>query len=310
MSLRVPDLVAILGDTPREVRLALLERAAEGAMVETLDAAAAIVDAGADAGELLRTLFHDLHDVVVDRARGTDAAGSAGAALSIDWCLAASEILGRHLGLADRSRAPRATLDLALLAMARLGRVRDLEELVGRLEALSDGSAPAPRSTGAPQSGAPAAPEPRPAARPVSTPEPQAAPAPAPASQPRREPPSKPRIDLRARLEAQRQARPDTGSPSSASEQRPSPPPPSRPTTDAARGTSAPAQTGLASPPHAPDNDESRAVDRGPDRGSDRARFAGQAISSEEMARIRALPRVKEVLGAFRGRIEHVRRDG
>ncbi|MHC4161324.1 MAG: hypothetical protein ACYSUM_04225, partial [Planctomycetota bacterium] len=139
--LEASDLVAILGDTPREVRLQLLRHAQAGAMEDALAAAAGVVDAGADPGALLRDLYGDLHAAAVANAtRGETEFG-------LEWCLAAAELVGRHLVLADRSRAPRATLDLALLAVSRLGDVRDLEEMVERLERLSvGGAAPAPQA--------------------------------------------------------------------------------------------------------------------------------------------------------------------
>jgi hypothetical protein len=54
-------------------------------------------------------------------------------------------VVARHQRLAVDSRATRATLDLALLALARLGDVCDLEQLAARLERLAGGGAPAPR---------------------------------------------------------------------------------------------------------------------------------------------------------------------
>jgi DNA polymerase-3 subunit gamma/tau len=135
------DLVALLGDTPREVREQILEHAHKGDMKETLAAAEGVVGRGADALGLLRDLYGDLHGLAVARARG----GEKGPAL--EWCLAAAEIVARHVALAERARAPRATLDLALLAVARLGDVRDLEEMAERLERLS-GPAPAAEEKG------------------------------------------------------------------------------------------------------------------------------------------------------------------
>jgi DNA polymerase-3 subunit gamma/tau len=155
----VSDLVALLGDTPREVRLLILDHARRGAMKESLAVAEEIVRRGADPLELLRDLYGDLHDLAVARARGEE--GEPG----LEWCLAAAELVLRHVSLAERARAPRATLDLALLATARLGDVRDLEDLVERLERLS-GPAPAaaaPERLVAPRPVA-AVPAPRPAA--------------------------------------------------------------------------------------------------------------------------------------------------
>ncbi len=332
-ALTVPDLVAILGDTPRDVRIDLLERAAAGAMTETLDAAAAILEAGADAGELLRTLFHDLHDTVVARARG-QAAGD-GSALSIDWCLAASEVLGRHLALADRSRAPRATLDLALLAMARLGDVRDLEELVGRLEGLAAGqpqdvaprrgpaqSAPSPEVRTRAQSAAVSNPGPARGSISGSTSGPTSGSGP---EQPSPRAPQKPRIDLRARLNEerrQREAREPSGDESEGptgrsrrpeveskpiraqNEERRRPPSAQAPSSPSQSkpSQSKPSQSALAESGPASENTSGRSINH--------ARPAAGSVSSEEMARLRALPRVQEVLGAFQGRIEHVRQDG
>jgi DNA polymerase-3 subunit gamma/tau len=158
------DLVALLGDTPREVRLAILEHARRGAMKEALAAAEEIVGRGADAASLLRDLYGDLHDLAVARARGEE--GEPG----LEWCLAAAELLGRHVSLAERARAPRASLDLALLAVAKLGDVRDLEDLVERLERIS-GPAPVAEARGGLRG-----PEPR-APRPLAEPAPAAAPA-------------------------------------------------------------------------------------------------------------------------------------
>jgi hypothetical protein len=131
-------------------------------MAEALAEAARVVDAGADPSELLRDLYADLHDVAVARARGE--AGEPG----VEWCLAAAELVARHQRLARESRSARATLDLALLALARLGDVADLEQLVSRLEALERGGAgpraePEPRRAMPPS---PAAPSPAAAPRP------------------------------------------------------------------------------------------------------------------------------------------------
>ncbi|HEX5138454.1 MAG TPA: DNA polymerase III subunit gamma/tau [Planctomycetota bacterium] len=160
----VADLVALLGDTPRDVRRRILEQAHRGAMRETLAVAEEIVGRGADALGLLRDLYGDLHGIAVARACGEE--GEPG----LEWCLAAAEIVARHVALAERSRAPRATLDLALLSVARLGDVRDLEEMVERLERLS-GGAPAADDAGGvrgperrlPRPATPGAPAPPPA---------------------------------------------------------------------------------------------------------------------------------------------------
>jgi hypothetical protein len=133
-------------------------------MRETLAAAEEVMGGGGDALGLLRDLYDDLHRVAVARARGEEGAPA------LEWCLAAAEIVARHVTLAERARAPRATLDLALLAVARLGDVRDLEEIAERLERLSGAD---------PQGGARGTTlrAPRPAAAP-----PPAAPGPAPPS--------------------------------------------------------------------------------------------------------------------------------
>jgi len=151
----VSDLVALLGDTPREVRRRILDHAGQGAMKEALAAAEEIVAGGADPASLLRDLYGDLHDLAVARARGEE--GEPG----LEWCLGAAELVGRHVVLAERARAPRASLDLALLAVARLGDVRDLEELVARLEGAPGERAPRPATEAAP---APRAAAPAPAA--------------------------------------------------------------------------------------------------------------------------------------------------
>lgn len=219
--LEVSDLVAILGDTPREVRLQLLRHAQAGAMSDALAAAAAVVDAGADPGALLRDLYGDLHAAAVANATGGETE------LGLEWCLAAAELVGRHLVLGDRSRAPRATLDLALLAVSRLGDVRDLEELVERLEHLAAGGGEAsPRS------------EPPPAREPRSGPE-----------------GATPNIKEEWRR---------------------------------LRGARGPAKK--AGP-------EAREARRPPAGG----------LSGDDLARLRGLPRVREVLATFRGRIEKVR---
>jgi len=179
------DLMALLGDTPRDVRTAILEHAHRGAMKEALAAAEEVVGRGADAVGLLRDLYGDLHGLAVARARGEE--GGPG----LEWCLAAAELVARHVALAERARAPRATLDLALLAMARLGDVRDLEEMVDRLERLSG-------ETGGSGGQGLRPPQARPAVRPAAP----AAPA-APAETPRAAASSRPglRLELPGRKE-------------------------------------------------------------------------------------------------------------
>jgi DNA polymerase-3 subunit gamma/tau len=231
--LETSDLVAILGDTPREVRVQLLRHAQAGAMADALAAAAEVVDAGADPGALLRDLYGDLHDGAVASATGSKTE------LGLEWCLAAAELVGRHMALADRSRAPRATLDLALLAVSRLGDVRDLEEIVERLERLSAGSAAPARAV-------------------------VAAPKSAPPGEPSAEPSSSPAA-LNIKEEWKR-----------------------------LRDTRGPKKKGGA---------ENRAAAPSQEPG----RSAGTELSGDELTRVRGLPRVREVLATFRGRIEKVR---
>jgi len=139
-SLGVADLLAVLGDTPREQRMALLRKAHAGEAADALDAADGLLSGGADPAVLLQDLFGDVHDETVALARGGESD------LGMEWCLAAAELLGRHMALAGRSRAPRAALDLAMLALTKLGEVADLEELVARLERLAGGPATPPAS--------------------------------------------------------------------------------------------------------------------------------------------------------------------
>lgn len=149
--LGVADLVAILGGIPRELRLEVLGLARDGDMAGVLSKGAQVIDAGADPAELLRDLYGDLRDCAVAAARG-EQEGLGG--LGVEWCLAAAELVARHQRLALDSRATRATLDLALLALSRLGDVFDLEALASRLERLAGGGgaapAPRPRAEGAP----------------------------------------------------------------------------------------------------------------------------------------------------------------
>jgi DNA polymerase-3 subunit gamma/tau len=145
-ALSVADLVAILGGIPHHLRRALIDGAAGGDVATVLDTAAEVVDAGADPVELLQDLYGDLHDAAVRGARGDDDS------LGLEWCLAAAEIVARHQRLARESRSARATLDLALLSIARLGDVCDLEELAARLESVAAGAPPGPAPT-APQPG-------------------------------------------------------------------------------------------------------------------------------------------------------------
>jgi len=210
--LAVSDLMAIVGGIPRAARAQILDAARAGSLGDVLGGAGALIDDGADPQELLKDLYGDLHARAVAAALAKED--------GVEWCLAAAEIVARHLALARDSRAARATLDLALLSIAKLGEVEDLERLVARVEGLA-GAGPA----------IPAAVAPAPA--PVAAPPPRAAPA---------------KLAL---------------------------PPPGPPRPRTPQG---------AAPP------------------------VSGAPSSAEMARIRALPRVKEVLSTFEGEIEHVRR--
>jgi len=170
-ALAASDLVAILGGTPRAERRRLLDAAHQGDMGAVLQGAAALVDAGADPVELLSELFDDVHRGAVSCARGEPVGD-----WTVEWCLAAADLLSRHRNVARDSRAARASLDLGLLAVSRLGDVRDLEELVGRLESLS-GGAPAPPPAAAAPRPDPAAPA-VPGAAPAAPAAPRAAPAP------------------------------------------------------------------------------------------------------------------------------------
>jgi len=205
--LSVTDLMAILGGIPRAARAQILDAARLGSLADLLGGAGALIDAGADPQELLKDLYGDLHRRAVEAALG----GADG----VEWALAAAEIVARHVALARDSRAARATLDLALLAIAKLGDVEDLEKLVARLESPA-GVAPAPQ------------------------PQPPAAAA--------------------------------------------APPRPSK----------------LALPPPGPPKNRTLGVSAPP---------VGGSPHSAEIARMRAHPRVKEVLSAFEGEIEQVRRN-
>ena len=237
-ALRADDLVAILGGTPRGERARILAAAHAGAMREVLGSAATLVDAGADPVELLQELFDDLHDTAVRIASGQSASGQSAsgeparpgleavalAEVGIEWCLAAADLLSRHRYIARESRAARASLDLGLLAVARLGDVRDLEEMVERLERLSSGA-------GAPAARAAPTPQPAPSGQPAPV-TPRVAPAAAPVeSRPevRSEPKGRPRLTLpgsEARASAQNSEAP-------ASEPRAKPQAPDAPAKDA-----------------------------------------------------------------------------
>jgi hypothetical protein len=176
----------------------------------------------------MRDLFTDLHDLAVRRAQGEEGDPA------LEWCLAAAEILGRHVGLAERSRAPAATLDLGLLAVARLGDVRDLEEMAQRLERCL-GSAPA----AAPEKALPPA---------------------------------------RAMGGAAQAQAPSPGAPSRLSLRTVRPEPGVEPR--------ALAPENVGAPRPAPD----------------------ASLTGEDLARVQALPRVREVLRTFGGHIEHIGR--
>ncbi len=262
----VSDLVALLGDTPRDVRRQILDHAHKGEMKETLAAAEGVVGRGADALSLLRDLYGDLHRIAVARAKGEEDGPP------LEWCLAAAEIVARHVALAERARAPRATLDLALLAVARLGDVRDLEEMAERLERLT-GPAPAAEERGGARG--PELRVPRPAA------------------------PSGPSSPGSARPSAP---------PARTAPVRPADPPPEAPAKAGSSGRAlAPSRPGLRlelpgrkeepleARPARPENDASPPS-------------PGASFTGEELDRVRALPQVREALRVFGGFIEQVGR--
>jgi len=260
------DLVAILGGIPREARRSMLRAAMQGDAAAVLARAGEVVDAGADPLELLKDLYADLHAAAVARARE----GKGGT--TIEWCLAGAEIVARHQRLARESRSARATLDLALLSLSRLGNVCDLEQLAARLEALARGGGLAPEQGSAGGSG------PAGGTRPAdgSRPEGRRASEPAPVDTPR---PAGDRPDVVAALRERRQASVAL-------------PPTLRPASDVAAG--APGDAGPASR----------------EEDADTGRSARQeALSGEELARIRGLAPVRDVLKTFGGRIEYVARD-
>ena len=126
----------------RGVRREILASARDGDMKGVLEKSEEAVEAGADPAALLRDLYGDLRDAAVEAAR----AAKGEALFSVEWCLAAAELVQGQLWRGTRSHASRAVLDLSLLSIARLGDVRDLEELVERLERLGEGRGPpAPR---------------------------------------------------------------------------------------------------------------------------------------------------------------------
>jgi DNA polymerase-3 subunit gamma/tau len=160
--LSVDDLVPILGGIPRELRRRILDAAKRGDARAALGAASDLVDAGADPAELLQDLLSDVHEAAVNEAL------EGGGGHSVEWCLAAAELLARHQRLATASRAARAALDLALLAIGRIGDVVDLEELVRRLERIG-GSTAAPARLEPPLGAPPPAPASSPPPRPAQS---------------------------------------------------------------------------------------------------------------------------------------------
>ncbi|MHC4452471.1 MAG: DNA polymerase III subunit gamma/tau [Planctomycetota bacterium] len=275
-ALAADDLVAILGGTPRASRGLLLEAALAGDMTTALQGAAELVDAGADPVELLGDLFADVHHRAVSCARG-DSDG----AFTVEWCLAAADLLSRHRHLARESRAARASLDLGLLAVSRLGDVRDLEELVGRLEALSHG---------APATGAPVA-----VRAPVAPAQPTAVPAPAPARAPQPAPAqavNSPAVNSPA-------VNPPAVNPPAVNPPAVNPP-----------AVSPPAPPRLELPKSRPqvvrETPVAPQLEPKPSRPENAPR---DQFTADEMREIRSHPKVKEVLDSFRGRIENVKRE-
>jgi len=306
-ALGTEDLVAILGGTPRAERAQILSGAHAGRMKDILASAAALVDAGADPVELLQDLFDDVHATAVAKASG--ASPRAGLeALDVEWCLAAADLLSRHRRMARESRAARASLDLGLLAVARLGDVRDLEELVERLEriatdapsiagarapSIADVRAPSIADARAPSIADARAPKPAHGAAHGAahgTRAPTEAPKPVRPAPPPRDPtlaatvpkPQAPRLTLPTKPTA--------------------PPPPPAPKIEP------PAQNSAAAPATGGGDTGSGDTGSGNTEPSRPAAAPTQAFSAEEMGRVRAHPRVREVLDTFRGRIEQVRR--
>ncbi len=296
-SLQADDLVAILGGTPRGLRFDLLGAARAGDMAATLQGATELVDAGADPVELLHDLFADVHRCAISCARGESLPDSM-ANVGVEWCLAAADLLSRHKRLARDSRSARASLDLGLLAISRLGDVRDLEELVTRLEAIgggaadssdfSSGSAPTPPAPQSPASKTPVPQTPVPSTPPVAAPPTDSAPA----------VPASPRLQLPgAKVDA---AAPAASSPSRALS------PSVAPRQDASNADLP--ELGSASPAQPSDNGGQASGNIGDSsdasQNTDASRF-----STEEMHEIRSHPQVREVLDTFRGRIENVKRE-
>jgi DNA polymerase-3 subunit gamma/tau len=266
-ALNTGDLVTILGGIPRELRSEVLALARGGDMGQVLDKGAAIVEAGADPAELLRDLYGDLRDAAVASARGAESG------LGVEWCLAAAEVVARHQKLAIDSRATRATMDLALLALARLGDVADLEDIARRLEGLAAGGADV-RGAPAPESSKPAPRIERVKAGPLPPP---SEPAPAPPNRPERTDRADKRTDDRPRLRLGRAGpRP---------EQR-----------------AAPEGSG-----ESPDGSPDGSVEQ-PAKPVENTRPASKTLTGEELARIRNHPRVRDVFNVFGGQIEQVRR--
>lgn len=277
-ALATTDLLAILGGIPADLRRGILLRARAGEAKEALESAATAVEAGADPGELLRDLFQDLRDAAVEE---TLAGGARKEGLGVEWCLAASEILVRHQRLSEESRAARAALDLALLAVARLGDVRDLEELVARLERLARAEGGAPEE--APR---PAAPAPLPAAR---LPLPPPLPPPPPVAGP---PAAAPPEPARGTAPVEGGGRPSPLDQFKAILSRGAP--------AGAPGPGRPAATPAAAP-EAPLEGAPPAAENGPP--------GDRSVSGEELKRVRSHPIVREVLREFGGHIEQIRRN-
>ena len=312
-ALGTEDLVAILGGTPRGERARILSGAHAGQMKAVLTSAAALVDAGADPVELLQDLFDDVHAAAVAKASG--APPRAGfESLDVEWCLAAADLLSRHRYMARESRAARASLDLGLLAVARLGDVRDIEEMVEKLERMAAGSvadarAPQPVHGGVADGRAPRVADAR-APQPVhgetghgAESAPREAPRPGtPAALPQLAPP--------VPSQASPQAAPPAPPPRAAAP--PTPPPTPAPAARPPAAKPQPPRLTLPTKPQTPQINRPK-TEPGPQNSatatpSTPGSAAPQAFSAEEMGRIRAHPRVREVLDTFRGRIEHVKR--
>lgn len=303
-SLQADDLVAILGGTPRALRSQLLGAAHAGDMAATLHSATELVDAGADPVELLHDLFADTHRCAIACARGEPLPDSL-ANVGVEWCLAAADLLSRHKQLARDSRSARASLDLGLLAISRLGDVRDLEELVSRLEAIgggdSDSVAPAPAVR------APAALAPVPVAPARAAPAIEAAPPVAPSAGS-----AAPRLQLPGTNKAARPAAkplPTLGAPPAETPQTAAAPMTARVTAPGASPTVSPSAPPAVSSGMSSGGSSGMSSESSGDGGEARQNAEASRFSTEEMHEIRSHPRVREVLDTFRGRIENVKRE-